>query len=127
MPYKPAHPCAYPGCPKLTHNRYCEEHEKIAGANYRKYERDPEINRRYGRAWKRIRDRYIAAHPLCERCLEHDRYTPAQEVHHIIPLADGGTHVEGNLMALCKSCHSQITAEMGDRWGHKGGVQARRG
>lgn len=127
MPYKPAHPCAYPGCPKLTRERYCEEHERLYQANYRKYERDPEINRRYGRAWKRIRDRYVAAHPLCERCLEQGRYTPTQEVHHIIPLADGGTHVDSNLMALCKSCHRAITAEMGDLFAGRARGGARRG
>jgi 5-methylcytosine-specific restriction protein A len=30
-------------------------------------------------------------------------------VHHILPLANGGTNEEGNLIALCKSCHSKIT------------------
>jgi 5-methylcytosine-specific restriction protein A len=35
--------------------------------------------------------------------------TAAEEVHHVLPLANGGTNDEGNLMALCKSCHSSIT------------------
>ena len=43
--------------------------------------------------------------------------TAAQEVHHIVPLAEGGTHDEDNLMALCKSCHSRITVREGGRWG----------
>lgn len=29
MPYKPKKPCAYPGCPQLTYDRYCEEGEYI--------------------------------------------------------------------------------------------------
>ena len=58
------------------------------------------------------------AHYLCEDCLARGIYKPAKEVHHILPLEKGGTHNESNLMALCKSCHSRITAEMGDRW-HK--------
>ena len=29
MPRKPKHPCHYPGCPKLTDNRFCEEHTKL--------------------------------------------------------------------------------------------------
>ena len=45
----------------------------------------------------------------------------AQEVHHIIPLADGGTHDEDNLMSLCKPCHSRITAKEGGRWASGGG------
>jgi 5-methylcytosine-specific restriction protein A len=109
MPYKPKRPCAYPGCPKLTDGLFCTEHKKTENRNYTRYRRDPASNKRYGRAWKRIRDRYIAAHPLCEQCSAAGRYTPAQEVHHKKPLADGGTHAEDNLMALCKPCHSATT------------------
>ena len=97
--------------------RYCEEHQKIITAHYNKHQRDPASKRRYGRAWKRIRDRYIAAHPLCEQCKRAGKITPAEEVHHILPLSKGGTHVESNLMALCKRCHSEITAREGGRWG----------
>ena len=42
--------------------------------------------------------------------------TPTEESHHILPLSRGGTHAESNLMALCKPCHSRITALDGDRW-----------
>ncbi len=119
MPYKPKRPCSYPGCPELTDGRFCEQHAKEESRRYEKYDRDPAMRKRYGRAWKRIRDRYISIHPLCEQCEMEDRITPAEEVHHILPLSQGGTHAEDNLMALCKSCHSRITAEMGDRWSKK--------
>ena len=62
-----------------------------------------------------IRDRYAAAHPLCERCLKEGRYTPVEEVHHIVPISKGGDHRESNLMSLCQSCHTKIHVEMGDR------------
>ena len=29
MPRKPKRPCSYPGCPKLTDGRFCEEHQKL--------------------------------------------------------------------------------------------------
>ena len=119
MPHKPKRPCSFPGCPRLTDARYCEEHAKQEAQRYERYDRDPAIRRRYGRAWKRIRDRYISTHPLCEKCFERGVFTTAEEIHHILPLAQGGTHAEENLMALCKPCHSRITAEMGDRWGKK--------
>ena len=61
------------------------------------------------------RDRYAAAHPLCERCLKEGRYTPVEEVHHIVPISKGGDHRESNLMSLCQSCHTKIHVEMGDR------------
>jgi len=116
MPMKPKRPCSYPGCPNLTDGRYCEEHKKLENQRYEKYDRNPDVHRRYGRAWKRIRDRYVTKHPLCEQCLKEGRYNKTEEVHHILPLSRGGTHDEANLMALCKSCHSKITAQMGDRW-----------
>jgi 5-methylcytosine-specific restriction protein A len=54
---------------------------------------------------------------LCEQCRKDGKLTPAQEVHHIVPLLAGGTHDERNLMSLCTSCHSEITAREGGRWG----------
>lgn len=119
MPYKPKRPCSYPGCPCLTNGRFCEEHQRQENKRYEKYDRPPEMKKRYGRAWKRIRDRHIAQHPLCEVCKRNCRLTPAEEVHHIVPLSQGGTHEESNLMSLCKSCHSEITAKSGDRWHNK--------
>ena len=116
MPMKPKRPCQYPGCPRLTDKQFCSEHARSQQHIYNKYLRDPETARRYGRAWRRIRARFIAAHPLCEQCKADGRLTPAEEVHHIKPLSQGGTHDEQNLMSLCKRCHSRITAESGDRW-----------
>ena len=119
MPRKPKRPCSHPGCPRLTDGRFCEEHQRQENKRYEKYDRDPAVYRRYGRAWKRIRDRYIAQHPLCEMCKKQGRLTPAEEVHHIKPLSQGGTHDDSNLMSLCKECHSRITAKEGDRWHNK--------
>ena len=97
VPTKPKRPCSYPGCPKLTDGRFCEEHAKAEAKRYEKYDRDPAVRRRYGRAWKRIRDRYIQEHPLCELCQRDGRLTPAEEVHHKVPLSEGGTHARDNL------------------------------
>ncbi|XCB30978.1 HNH endonuclease [Arcanobacterium hippocoleae] len=116
MPVKPATPCSQPGCPELTHNQFCPAHAKTEDQRYRRYQRDAKINRRYGSAWRKIRNRYITAHPLCEDCLNTGRVTPAQEVHHILPLEHGGSHDETNLRALCKPCHSRQSALDGDRW-----------
>ena len=40
----------------------------------------------------------------------------ADETHHIKPLSEGGAHDRNNLIALCKSCHSQIHVKRGDYW-----------
>ena len=120
MPYKPKRPCAYPGCGRLADSeQYCAEHKKVVTKRYNQYQRDPASNKRYGRSWKRIRDRYIKAHPLCEECDKNRRIVAAEEVHHIQPLSKGGGNETSNLMALCKSCHSKITAESGDRWNNR--------
>ena len=116
MPMKPKRPCSFPGCPNLTDRRFCPEHEKLEAQRYERYDRDPATKRRYGRAWKRIRDSYAAEHPLCEVCLAKGVYTPTEEIHHKLPLSQGGTHDRSNLVALCKECHARIHAERGDRW-----------
>jgi len=82
---------------------------------YNRYERNPDSNRRYGRAWKHIRNRYIKAHPLCEECKKQNKLTPTEEVHHIVPLSHGGSNDESNLMSLCQSCHTKLHLQLGDR------------
>lgn len=119
MPTKPKRPCSYPGCPLLTNGRYCVDHKKLTDNHYNKYQRDRNHHKRYGKEWWQIRHSYITANPLCEECKKDGRLTPAKEVHHIKPLADGGTHDDNNLMSLCKQCHSSITAREGGRWGWK--------
>jgi len=119
LPRKPKHPCGYPGCKELTDRRYCAEHEKLVNKQYERYGRDPNTKKRYGRAWKRIRDSYASEHPLCEQCYKEGKLVPVEQVHHIKPLAEGGTHDRGNLISLCASCHAKIHAERGDRWHNK--------
>lgn len=63
-----------------------------------------ENKRRYGRAWKRIRDKYVKAHPNCAIC-----GAETEEVHHIKPLSQGGSlNDRSNLMALCRRCHLKV-------------------
>ncbi len=108
MPTKPKRPCRYPGCPKLTDGLYCADHQPQVNREYNQFQRDPNSNKRYGRGWKRIRDRYIKAHPLCEQCQKDGRLTTAQEVHHVVPLINGGSNHVDNLMSLCHSCHMKV-------------------
>ena len=115
MPKRPLRPCSHPGCPNLCEGQFCEQHRVEERRKYDKYERSSDVNRKYGRAWKRIRDRYAAEHPLCEMCLKEGRLTPVQEVHHILPVSKGGTHARDNLMSICQSCHIKIHNDLGDR------------
>ena len=113
MPTWPKHPCRYPGCAKLTANRYCEEHTKLASQQYEKYGRDPAARRRYGSAWRKLRAQFLSGHPLCEECRRDGRLTPATVVDHIIP-HKGNRDLfwdEKNWQALCKPCHDRKTAK----------------
>ena len=115
MPYKPQKPCKFQGCPKLTDGLFCEEHRQTETKRYNRYQRDPKTAKKYGTQWRKIRARYIQAHPLCEECEKLGRCTPATEVHHIKPLSEGGGHGDDNLAALCHSCHSSITMRENNR------------
>ena len=108
MPYRSKKPCAHPGCPNLTDGRFCAAHAKQDAREYEKYKRAPETRKRYGSEWRRIRARYIAAHPLCEQCESEGRITPAEHIHHVIELSMGGSHGESNLRSLCAAHHSSL-------------------
>lgn len=51
------------------------------------------------------------AQGLCQDCLKEGKITPAEEVHHIIPLTVNNIHDPqitlnaDNLIALCRECH----------------------
>ena len=60
------------------------------------------MHKKYGRSWKRIRNRYIKEHPFCEECFKDGKMVLAEEVHHILPVSRGGTNEVSNLMALCQ-------------------------
>ncbi len=118
MPYKPKHPCACPGCPNLTAGKYCEQHQERGLLDRREYDRSrrsTDVNKKYGRAWRKIRARYVALHPLCEQCLKEGRYVAVEEVHHVVPVNRGGSNAFSNLMSLCHSCHEKMEIAIGNR------------
>ena len=115
MPKRPLRPCSHHNCPNLCEGQFCEQHRTDERRKYAKYERSSDVNRKYGRAWKRISDRYAEEHPLCEMCLKEGRLTPVQEVHYILPVSKDGTYVRNHLMSLCQSCHTKIHHDLGDR------------
>lgn len=114
MPKYPKHPCSYQGCPNLTYEKYCDKHKQMMGNEYEKYGRDKTCKKKYGRTWSKIRKRYVSSHPYCEECFKKGIITPVCEVHHIIPLSEGGSSDDGNLISLCKSCHAKVHGTRGD-------------
>ena len=111
MPTKPRGICKSPLCRNRSErdsNGYCslhaQQHRKATDTR-----RGTAKQRGYTAHWRRLRKYYLIEYPLCANCLNKGITTQATEVHHILPLAAGGTHDYDNLMALCHSCHSRIT------------------
>jgi 5-methylcytosine-specific restriction enzyme A len=120
MPTAPLRPCAAPGCRELVSSGRCTRHaltgwQDATTAKAYDRERGSAAARGYGGEWRRIRNRFIRAHPVCEHCAREGRTTIATEVDHVIPLSKGGTHADENLSALCHSCHMRKTQHDGSR------------
>lgn len=112
MPRRVGHPCAAPGCAGVVRGAaYCPEHQPARSTASRL----SPSRRGYDRRWQRLRRMVLAQQPFCVACEREGRVTPATDVDHIVPLADGGRDEWSNLQPLCHSCHSRKTAAAGGR------------
>lgn len=103
MARAPLLPCSVPGCPQIAVQQgRCAEHQRVRPPAK---PRPSSTARGYDRKWRRVRAMFLRRHPACELCGGE-----ATEVHHMVPLAEGGTHAWANLQPLCKRCHSRVTA-----------------
>ena len=84
--------------------------------------RDPRYQRLLNsKRWKLLRQEYLRAHPLCERCKAEGYVRSAIDVHHKVPVESAHTIQEmeqlaydwNNLQALCIPCHVKTHKEMG--------------
>jgi 5-methylcytosine-specific restriction endonuclease McrA len=103
--------------------RFCTQHER-ASRSAQDQRRGSPAERGYDSKWRRERDRFIAAHPLCQKCDEDGRTVAATDVDHVVPhrlkeAKDSGDPVRiaaamklfwsrTNWQSLCKSCHSIV-------------------
>ena len=111
MPHSPKRPCRYPGCPNVCDSGvYCEEHRKEWGHDAL---RGGAAFRGYGRKWKAARDDFLKRHPLCAKCYQEGKLTPATVVDHITPHRGDAALFwdESNWQPLCKACHDKKTGE----------------
>lgn len=125
MPNRSLKPCALPGCPQLTRERYCKQHthqtQKEKSERHRfydKYIRDQKTREFYhSKAWERTRlQALMRDHYLCQYCLKEKKITPANMVHHIKEI-EKAWHLRltlSNLVSLCNSCHNKVHRSKGN-------------
>ena len=106
MPTKPKRPCKHPGCPRLTNDRYCDQHAKLHTSD-----RAGAVERGYGSRWQKARKQFLAGHPLCAECQRAGKLTSATVVDHIKPHRGDAVLFweEKNWQPLCKKCHDRKT------------------
>lgn len=106
-------PCAQPGCFEVVEagQRYCLQHKRDRMRRW-KAERmgnpeEAERQRFYSsRIWQRLRNWWIARHPLCAHC-----GSTGDLVDHVQPIATGGARLSlENLQTLCTACHAVKSA-----------------
>lgn len=108
MPRSPKRSCRFPGCPNLCdHGVYCNDHSDYSVDHLR----GNAAERGYGGKWRNARARFLRKHPLCVKCRENGKLTPATVVDHIIP--HRGDPIlfwdENNWQPLCRDCHGEKT------------------
>ena len=98
--------CNVKGCPNPVHYRgRCAEHSRERA---RIHARGSAQNIYQSKRWKITKRHVLAEQPQCADCPRL-----AVDVHHIVPLDDGGApFARQNLQGLCKSCHSKRHRQM---------------
>jgi len=122
LPHKPLKPCSHPGCPNLTHGRYCPRHMHL---DRRAPDLRPSARQRgYTTRWDKIRRHVLASEPVCRRCAAAGRTVLATVVHHRD--RNPRNNERYNLEPLCTACHELEHAEERRGRGEKiaGGIPA---
>lgn len=85
MPTAAMHVCAGAGCrTAIPHGeRWCPSCKTEHGRQDRARRGDARTERGYDWRWRRYREAFLKAHPLCAECQRQRRTTPARVVDHI--------------------------------------------
>jgi len=113
MPRRIDTPCSYPGCSRVSRQRYCEAHGRAAASDDAR-ERGTSAQRGYDARHRRWRRYILARDPICQICESNGVTTPASIADHIEPLDPrdprAGNWSVSNGQGLCRSCHAKKTA-----------------
>ncbi len=109
MPPRTPKACRIQGCRGTSTEKhgYCDTHKgKTNTWNTNKHKE----KRTRGRAGQTLRKSILKRDMgLCVMCTSMGLTRPAEEVDHIVSLANGGTDAASNLRSLCKPCHKVKT------------------
>ena len=88
---------------------------------YIQMSRDPNYQRLLNsKRWKMLRQEYLRAHPLCERCKADGLIRSAIDVHHKVPVESAHTLMEMEQLAFdwhnLQVCASRATPRLTRRW-----------
>lgn len=108
MPVAPKRFCAL--C-RTAHDGACPVRQRQKWQDY-DANRPSSTERGYDQRWRRCREAFLRAHPLCSDCCAAGLYRAAEEVHHTVKVRDDPSRrLDWTvLVSLCKSCHSVRTA-----------------
>jgi 5-methylcytosine-specific restriction protein A len=99
--------CPVPGCSEIIEldERACKAHLEKYNRKQTRQKRERTSARGYGYEWQVKRLKHLREFPFCEveRCSNQ-----ADEVHHVKPLSQGGTHDDSNLRSLCFDHHHEL-------------------
>lgn len=112
-------PCSKAGCGALVPRgaSRCDEHKHIpdereSGWAATQAKRTPEQNQRTSNhKWRKFRKRMLRRDGwLCVQCKSLGRIRAADQLDHIVPIAQGGAEFSPiNVQSLCKQCHHAKT------------------
>lgn len=112
MPSKPPTSCRKPGCRGLVRDGVCSVCGPLRRAADQAHDahRGKPAERGYDARWRHLREAFIRSHPYCVMCEREGIVTQADDIDHIVPIADGGRALdENNLQALCRAHHNEKT------------------
>ncbi len=99
--------CPVNGCHEFTDGGRCEKHSTQQKKQQRVNRRDEPFYNTV--LWQGVRKSYRNSNPLCEICLLKGHTKPAEMVHHIVPIIDGGDRTaRSNLQSVCNACHGEL-------------------
>jgi 5-methylcytosine-specific restriction enzyme A len=119
MPMQLKKRCGYPGCPRTTRQRYCDEHLPAARRFY-DARRGTTKERGYDSDWERVAEqrRHLDC-GLCQHCIRDGLVTASNLVDHIVPIhvrPDWRLEID-NTQVLCTDCHTRKTSKDMQQYG----------